>query len=39
MIKGVELKSLTTHPDDRGFFREIIRNTDPFFASGFGQWA
>lgn len=38
MIPGVELKRLTTHPDKRGFFREIIRTTDPFF-DRFGQWS
>jgi dTDP-4-dehydrorhamnose 3,5-epimerase len=36
-IDGVEIKDLVTHPDERGFFREIIRVTDPFFAEGFGQ--
>ena len=36
MIPGVEIKQLTTHQDDRGFFREIIRASDPFF-DGFGQ--
>ena len=36
-IQGVELKPLVTHPDDRGFFRELIRVTDDFFAEGFGQ--
>lgn len=30
-IKGVEIKKLQSHGDDRGFFREIIRNTDAFF--------
>jgi dTDP-4-dehydrorhamnose 3,5-epimerase len=39
MIKGVVFKELTTHTDDRGFFREIIRVTDDFFADGFGQWS
>lgn len=39
MIDGVLLKDLTTHPDERGFFREIIRSSDPFFAEGFGQWS
>ena len=29
-IEGVEIKELVTHPDERGFFREIIRVTDPF---------
>jgi dTDP-4-dehydrorhamnose 3,5-epimerase len=37
-IDGVEVKELVTHEDDRGFFREIIRETDPFF-SEFGQWS
>ena len=37
MIKGAVLKELFTHPDERGFFREVIRATDPFFAAGFGQ--
>ena len=36
MIKGVEIKQLVTHPDDRGFFRELLRSDDPFY-SGFGQ--
>lgn len=39
MIDGVVLKKLETHADDRGFFREIIRATDDFFAEGFGQWS
>ncbi len=30
MIDGVVLKSLDTHQDERGFFREIIRETDDF---------
>ncbi len=37
MIDGVEIKSLQTHPDTRGYFREIIRVTDGFFGEGFGQ--
>ena len=37
-IEGVEIKDLVTHSDERGFFREIIRETDPFF-TGFGQWS
>lgn len=36
MIHGVEIKKLVTHPDDRGFFRELLRSDDPFY-SGFGQ--
>jgi dTDP-4-dehydrorhamnose 3,5-epimerase len=36
-IEGVEIKDLVTHPDERGFFREIIRVTDSFFGEGFGQ--
>lgn len=39
MIDGVIIKELTTHRDRRGFFREIIRSTDDFFADGFGQWS
>ncbi len=38
-INGVEIKKLTTYSDERGFFREIIRNTDDFFNEGFGQWS
>ena len=38
IIEGVELKELVTHADERGFFREIIRETDPFF-DRFGQWS
>jgi dTDP-4-dehydrorhamnose 3,5-epimerase len=37
MIQGVTLNPLVTHPDERGFFREIIRNQDAFFQEGFGQ--
>ena len=37
-IEGVEVKELLTHADERGFFREIIRETDPFFGH-FGQWS
>lgn len=36
-IEGVLVKKLTRHKDERGFFEEIIRVTDPFFAEGFGQ--
>lgn len=39
MIDKVVLKSLVTHTDDRGFFREIICVTDDFFEEGFGQWS
>lgn len=38
-ITGVVFQPLKTYPDDRGFFREIIRDTDPYFASSFGQWS
>ena len=37
MIEGVSIKSLVTHADARGFFREVIRSTDGFFGAGFGQ--
>lgn len=39
MIEGVVIKKLVTHTDERGFFQEIIRVTDDFFAEGFGQWS
>ncbi len=39
MIENVEIRQLTTHTDERGFFREIIRRTDDFFSAGFGQWS
>lgn len=39
MIQGVEIKHLTTHPDSRGFFRELVRSTDSFFGEGFAQWS
>ena len=39
-IFGVKIKKLKSHNDDRGFFREIIRNTDDlFFQGGFAQWS
>lgn len=40
-IIGVEIKQLKSHGDQRGFFREIIRVTDPFFgqADRFAQWS
>jgi dTDP-4-dehydrorhamnose 3,5-epimerase len=38
-IAGLTIKILTSYPDDRGFFRELIRQTDPFFNPGFGQWS
>jgi len=40
-ILGVECKLLKSHGDDRGFFREIIRASDPFFARAerFAQWS
>lgn len=39
LIQGVWLKSLITHSDERGFFREVLRVTDDIFAEGFGQWS
>lgn len=36
-IDGVTIKELVTHADDRGFFRELVRATDGFFAEGFAQ--
>lgn len=37
MIDGVRTKQLFRYPDERGFFEEIIRVSDEFFAEGFGQ--
>jgi dTDP-4-dehydrorhamnose 3,5-epimerase len=37
VIDGVEIKGLRTYPDERGFFREVIRVTDGFFGEGFAQ--
>lgn len=39
MIEGVAKKELVRHTDERGFFEELIRVTDPFFKEGFGQWS
>jgi len=39
VIDGVAIKDLVTHGDARGFFREVIRVTDPFFEEGFGQFS
>lgn len=37
MINGVMIKNLVRHPDERGYFEELIRKTDEFFREGFGQ--
>lgn len=37
MIDGVQTKQLIRHPDERGFFEELLRVSDPIFAEGFGQ--
>ena len=37
MIEGVEFKELVTYPDERGFFRELIRETDVFASENIGQ--
>jgi len=37
MIEGVEIKELLAHKDERGFFCEIIRNSDNFFQGKFSQ--
>lgn len=37
MIDGVLIKKLVRHPDERGYFEEIIRESDDFFAEGFAQ--
>jgi dTDP-4-dehydrorhamnose 3,5-epimerase len=37
MIEGVEIKELAAHKDERGFFCEIMRNSDDFFQGRFAQ--
>ena len=37
VIEGVQLKKLVTHPDERGFFREIVRNTEEVVREGWAQ--
>jgi len=37
MIQDVMIKPLVRHPDERGYFEEVIRKSDDFFAEGFGQ--
>ena len=37
MIEGIEIKDLVAHQDERGFFCELIRSSDPFFKGQFGQ--
>lgn len=37
MIDGVLIKRLIHHSDERGFFEEVLRRSDPFFTEGFGQ--
>jgi dTDP-4-dehydrorhamnose 3,5-epimerase len=36
-IEGVVVHPLVRHPDDRGYFEELIRVTDSWFREGFGQ--
>lgn len=36
-IEGVRIKELVRNKDERGFFEELIRKNDEFFAEGFGQ--
>lgn len=39
-ICGVQFKALKTFRDERGFFREVVRITDPIFAGdSFAQWS
>jgi len=37
MIDGVVTQVLVRHPDERGFFEELIRVSDAFFQEGFAQ--
>lgn len=36
-IEGVVLHPLVRNADERGYFEELIRVTDPWFGEGFGQ--
>ena len=39
-IEGVIFKNLKSFPDQRGYFREVVRITDDFFDDdGFAQWS
>ena len=37
MITGVEFTKITSHTDERGYFREMIRSNDLFVKEGIGQ--
>jgi dTDP-4-dehydrorhamnose 3,5-epimerase len=37
VIDGVVVKQLVTHPDERGFFREIARSTEDIVREGWKQ--
>ena len=37
MIEGVEIKELVTHSDERGFFREVVRDTESIAVEGWAQ--
>lgn len=38
-IEGVVIQDLVTHRDERGFFREVVKRTEPVFDGHFGQWS
>ena len=37
MIKGVFIKNIKSNNDNRGFFREIMKETDKYTAAKFKQ--
>jgi dTDP-4-dehydrorhamnose 3,5-epimerase len=37
MIEGVGLRGLGAYPDERGFFRQIVRNTEEIIREGWAQ--
>ena len=39
MINDVVISSLTTHTDERGFFREVLRGSQMQSQQRFGQWS
>lgn len=38
-IEGVEIKDLVIHKDERGFFSEIMRQSEGIFQDSFAQWS
>jgi dTDP-4-dehydrorhamnose 3,5-epimerase len=39
VLAGVQIREVKTHRDERGFFREVVRASDPILREGFAQWS